>query len=54
MDDTTIRRTSTGRLYQVVSWTQQWTLRDGRWYRVAQVYTDGRLELWAVPDDTLN
>jgi hypothetical protein len=53
--DTTIRRTSTGRPYQVVSWTQQWTLReDGTWCRVATVYTNGRLELWAVPDDTQN
>jgi hypothetical protein len=52
--DTTIRTSSTGRLYQLMAWTQQWTLRDGRWYRVAQVYTDGRVELWAIPDDTAN
>lgn len=52
--DTTIRTSSTGRMYQVVAWTQQWQLRDGQWYRVAQVFTDGTLQVWLVPDDTQN
>lgn len=54
MDDTAIRTSSTGRLYQVVRWDQRWQLRDGRWLRQALVFTDGRLELWLVPDDTQN
>ena len=55
MDATQIRHTSTGRPYQVVAWTQQWQLRaDGTWCRVAQVYADGALQMWLVPDDTQN
>lgn len=52
MNTTTIRTTRDGRMYQVLAWTQQWTLRaDGTWCRVAMVYSNGRTELWAVPDD---
>jgi hypothetical protein len=48
--DTMIRTSSSGRLYQLVELGNRWELRDGRWLRHAVVFTNGRLELWLVPD----